>query len=48
MSKKIGYFLFKIMALNMILSLILPTGLSVYQTKAFASTTAYLKPRKKE
>jgi len=37
MRKKVKY-LFKVMTLIMILSMILPTGLSVSQTKVFAST----------
>ena len=40
MMKRTKY-LFKIMALIMILSMILPTGLSVSQTKVFASTPVY-------
>lgn len=40
MRKKVKY-LFKVMALIMILSMILPTGLSVSQTKVFASTPVY-------
>ena len=40
MRKKAKY-LFKVMALIMVLSMILPTGLSVSQTKVFASTPVY-------
>ena len=40
MRKKVKY-LFKVMTLIMILSMILPTGLSLSQTKVFASTPVY-------